>query len=126
MANSPIPPIPHPTTIENDVAVDLPKQDRGGGGNAANRRDASFTANGVTTSPSKPTSLPNPGHRVNVGEDDEMEIIGYVPSKLRMLLAILALVFSAGLVALVFYWKKVWAQLLAKLLDQWSHLDASL
>jgi len=110
MANSPIPAMPQPSNPDNDVIDNLGKhRAEGGGGGEGSDQHVNPCAKGVSASPSKPsTPRFDAGNRVNVGDDDEMEVIGYVPSKPRMLLALLAVVFSAGLVALVFYWKKEW------------------
>ena len=104
--------MPQPSTPDNDVIDNLGKHRAGGGGGGEGGEESDQHVNpcakGVSASPSKPsTPRFDAGNRVNVGDDDEMEVIGYVPSKPRMLLALLAVVFSAGLVALVFYWKKV-------------------
>ena len=96
MANSPI---PHPTCSDTDVVGDAAKQQQ-------QHHHPASPVNGsmADKAPHRPTT---PSNKINVGEDDEMTVIGYVPSALKQFLAVVIVILSAGLAALVFYWKKV-------------------
>ena len=87
-----------PATPDSDIVIPEKPYAGGGGAKAAAASSPSSTARSDTSGPS---------NRVNVGDDDEMQLVGFAPSKPRIMIAILAVVFSAGLAALVFYWKKV-------------------
>ena len=94
MANSPI---PHPTGGDIEVVVEdaAAKQQH--------RRQHSMDKDAE-----KPTIGPaSTVNKINAGDDDEMSVVGYVPSTCRQFLAILLVVCTAGMAALVFYWKKV-------------------
>ena len=103
MANSPI---PHPTCSNNDVVVeDAVKQQQ----QQQHQRPTSTSPVNGSVSMAARGSPGSSGakNKINVGEDDEMTVIGYAPSVCRQFLAMVILICTGGLAGLVFYWKKV-------------------
>lgn len=48
---------------------------------------------------------PSPYDRINIDEEDEMIIKGYIVSRIRMLICILVIILSCGTLLILFLWR---------------------